>query len=100
MQEIDPEIWKAAKIYVDQKEPCLAESGDLIKPINAGLFTADHIYGEIGQYSLKQIKGRTSDTEITIFKSVGVAIQDFVVANRIYEKALIAGFGQEINLFE
>lgn len=100
MQELDPDILKNAKIIVDQKEACLTESGDLIKPINDGLFEAEHIMGEIGEYPLKQIEGRSSEKEITVFKSVGVAIQDFVVANRIYEKALLSGFGQEINLFE
>lgn len=100
MQELDPYILKESKIFVDQKEPCLAESGDLIKPINDGLFTAEHIYGEIGEFALGKINGRTSKTEITVFKSVGVAIQDFVVANRIYEKALENDFGQKVNLFE
>lgn len=100
MQELDPHILKHAKIFVDQKEACLAETGDLIKPINAGLFSDNHIHGDIGEFALKEIEGRTSETEITVFKSVGVAIQDFVVANRIYEKALKAGFGQAINLFE
>ncbi len=100
MQELDPMILKAAKIFVDQKAPCIAESGDLIKPINDGVFTAEHIQGEIGEFALGNIPGRTSDTEITVFKSVGVAIQDFVVANRIYEKSLQNPFGQEIYLFE
>lgn len=100
MQELDPQILKAAKIYVDQKEPCIAESGDLIKPIEDGIFTIKHIFGEIGEYALDRIEGRTRENEITVFKSVGVAIQDFVVANSIYEKSLQSGFGQAINLFE
>ena len=100
MQELDPGILKVSKIFVDQKEPCLAESGDLIKPINDGIFTKKHIHGEIGEFALGKINGRTSETEITVFKSVGIAIQDFVVANRIYEKALKESFGQTINLFE
>lgn len=100
MQEIDPMLLKKAKIYVDQKGPCLAESGDLIKPISDGVFAADHVFGEIGEYALNAIEGRVSDNEITVFKSVGVAIQDFIVANSIYEKALSSGFGQAINLFE
>ena len=100
MQELDPELLKAAKIYVDQKEPCLAESGDLIKPIKTGIFTPEHIFGEIGQFPLGQLNGRTSEEEVTVFKSVGVAIQDYVVANRIYEKALKMGFGQAFDLFE
>ncbi|MDX1286307.1 MAG: hypothetical protein R3182_14910, partial [Draconibacterium sp.] len=64
------------------------------------LFSPEHIRGEIGEFALGKIEGRTSENEITVFKSVGVAIQDFVVANRVYEKAIIKGFGQAINLFE
>lgn len=100
MQELDPHILKEAKIYLDQKEPCLAESGDLIKPINDRLFGPEHINGEIGEFALNKIEGRISEIETTVFKSVGVAIQDFVVANRIYEKALKESFGMTINLFE
>lgn len=100
MQELDPHLLKQAKIIVDQKEPCLAESGDLIKPIASQLFTEEHVWGDIGAYALKEIQGRTSEKEITVFKSVGVAIQDYVVANRIYEKALRVGFGQEFNMFD
>lgn len=100
MQEIDPAILKEALLFTDQKESCIVESGDLIKAINEGYFTENHIRGDIGEYTLKQIDGRTSRSEITVFKSVGVAIQDYMVANRIYEKALLSGFGQEITLFE
>ena len=100
MQELDPFLLQKAKIYVDQKEPCLAESGDLIKPINDGLFSTSHIYGEIGKFALNRIEGRKSENEITVFKSVGVAIQDFMVANKIYEKSLDGSFGQPVNLFE
>ena len=100
MQEIDPQILNNARIYVDQKNTCLAESGDFIKPINEGIFKADQISGEIGEYLLKKVDGRKSESDITIFKSVGVAIQDFIVANRIYEKSQTNNFGIEFNLFE
>jgi len=100
MQEIDPEILQKATIYVDQKEACLLESGDFIKPIKAGLFNADHIKGEIGDYALGKIAVRTSEHEITVFKSVGVAIQDFSIAHKIYEKSIAESFGQEIRLFD
>lgn len=100
MQELDPAILQNASIYVDQMEACLAESGDLIKPIQSGLFSADHVKGEIGNFISGKIKGRTSDAETTVFKSVGVAIQDFAVANKIYEKSLSGTFGQEISLFD
>lgn len=100
MQEIDPEILKSASIFVDNKESCLAESGDLIKPISNGIFTSDHIRGEIGECALGNISVRKSKSEITVFKSVGVAIQDFMVATKIYEKSILEDFGTEINLFE
>ena len=100
MQELDPELLKEARIFVDQKEPCLAESGDLIKPINDGIFTAEHVAGEIGEFALNKLQGRQTKNQITVFKSVGVAIQDYIVANGIYEKAKAEKFGQAINLFD
>ncbi|MEE4255783.1 MAG: hypothetical protein V2I47_01965, partial [Bacteroidales bacterium] len=83
MQELDPFLIKAARVYVDQIEPCVKESGDLVKAMEAGIITEDHIHGEIGEYCLEKITGRESDNEITIFKSVGVAIQDYAVATDI-----------------
>lgn len=100
MQELDPELLRDAKIYFDLKESCLRESGDFIKPLSEGLITEKQIVGEIGDYCLNKIPGRESEDEITIFKSVGVAIQDYAVATDIYNFSLIKGFGQEINLFE
>ncbi len=100
MQELDPFLIRDAKVFVDQKESCLKESGDFIKPISEGIISADHIIGEIGDFSLNKIRGRESEDEITIFKSVGVAIQDYAVATDIYNTSLTESFGQEINLFE
>ena len=100
MQELDPYLIRDAKVYVDQTEPCLKESGDLIKPLQEGIISENHIVGEIGNFLLGKISGRQSDDEITIFKSVGVAIQDFMVATDIYNQAIEQGFGQEISLFE
>jgi ornithine cyclodeaminase len=65
-----------------------------------GIINNLHIAGEIGDFCLNKIQGRESDEEITIFKSVGVAIQDYAVATNIYESSLTEFFGKEINLFE
>ena len=100
MQELDPYLIKDAKVYVDSLESCLKESGDLIKPISNGIIDQNHIKGEIGSFCLNSIAGRESENEITIFKSVGVAIQDFAVASDIYNNSLKKSFGQEIKLFE
>lgn len=100
MQELDPYLIRDAKVYVDQAEPCLKESGDLIKPISEGIISEKHIVGEIGDFCLNKIRGRESEDEITIFKSVGVAIQDYAVATDVYNTSLKEGFGHGISLFE
>lgn len=100
MQEIDPEIIKSSRIFLDDKEACLNESGDLLNVFEDPTINNENIIGEIGEYVLNRIDGRTSSDEITIFKSVGTAIQDFVVANKIYNKALTKNFGEEIRLYE
>ncbi len=100
MQELDPRLIRDARVFLDQTEPCLKESGDLIKPISEGIFTETHIAGEIGDFLLNRIAGRESDHQITIFKSVGVAIQDYAVATDIYNCSLEQGFGFDIKLSE
>ncbi|MFH0760305.1 MAG: ornithine cyclodeaminase [Bacteroidota bacterium] len=100
MQELDPLLIRDARVFLDQEEPCLKESGDLIKPILEGIINENHIAGEIGDFLLGRITGRESEDQITLFKSVGVAIQDYAVATDIYNYSLAQGFGFEINLFE
>jgi len=99
MQELDPVVVKDAKVFVDQLDSCLAESGDLIKPLDAGIIQKNHVMGEIGDFCLNKISGRESEKDITVFKSVGVAIQDYAVATDIYNNAQKKLFGTEIDLF-
>lgn len=99
MQEIDEYIIsKADKIYLDSKEAVLSEAGDFIIPIQKGIITEDIITGELGQVISKTIEGRQSENEITLFKSVGIAVQDVVTAYKIYEKALKNKVGKEIEI--
>jgi len=100
MQELDPEIIISALSYFDDKNACICETGDFQKAIESPQFSADNIAGEIGECILEKIKGRLSSEQITIFKSVGTAIQDLVVADRIFSKSLEEDFGQEIKLYE
>ncbi len=86
MQEIDPQIINNGKLFVDSREAVLKESGDLIKPIVDRIFTKEVIKAEIGELSNNINNGRTSDDEITIFKSVGLGVQDLYIANAIFEK--------------
>ncbi|MEZ4995943.1 MAG: hypothetical protein R2758_00140 [Bacteroidales bacterium] len=68
MQELDPLVIRDARVFLDSREPCLKESGDLIKPILEGIFTEDQIAGEIGDVLLNRITGRESDDQVTILK--------------------------------
>ena len=88
MQEIDPAILKTGRLFVDSRESVLKESGDLIKSIDEGIFTNDVIEAEIGELINKKAEGRRNDDEVTIFKSVGLGLQDLFMANMIYEKYL------------
>lgn len=86
MQELDPLIIKAGKLFVDSRESVLKESGDLIKPVNEHIFSEDVVDAELGELINKKANGRQNDNEITIFKSVGLGVQDLFMANSIFEK--------------
>ncbi len=98
MQELPPEWVASANVYVDHVDSCLAETGDLIIPLEKGIITHKHILGEIGDVVNGTLPGRTNNYETTLFKSVGVAVQDLAAAALIYEKAQVNHVGQEITL--
>lgn len=96
--EIPPETVARSKLVVDSIDSCLAEAGDLIQPMNQGLISRNHIHAEIGEIAAGKKMGRTSDTEITIFKTVGNAVQDLAAAARVLETALELQLGIEVKL--
>ncbi|MCX5683277.1 MAG: ornithine cyclodeaminase, partial [Planctomycetota bacterium] len=75
-----------------------AEAGDLIIPMEQGLIGKDHVYAELGELLAGAKKGRESPGEITLFKSVGVAIQDLLAADRALAGAARLGLGVELRL--
>lgn len=79
---------KASKIYFDFYDAVLAESGDLIIPINSGKFKKEKITGQMGELIRGDKKSRESDDEITWFKAVGSAVLDLVLAEKIYDLSL------------
>ena len=87
MQEIDVETIVNALVVADSRESVLAEAGDLVIPINQGLITEDHVHAEIGELNNGIKTGRTSDEQITLFKSCGVAVQDAVSASIVLKNA-------------
>ena len=95
-REVDSLTLERAKVVVDQESACLAEAGDLIQPINAGQYDAGRIYAEIGAIVAGDLPGRSDSTEITFFKSVGLAAQDLAVASLVYRRALAEGVGFQL----
>lgn len=95
MQEIPPDTVLRAKVVVDHRETSLAEAGDLLIPIHQGLISEAHIYGELGEIAAGLKPARTSPEDITLFESVGVAVQDVAVACVALELAKQQGLGTE-----
>ncbi len=99
MQELPEDILlRAGKIYVDTRDGVLNESGDIIKPVQAGRFSHDRITGELGELVLGKIPGRETEDEITVFKTTGSAVLDLVIAEKIYAAARKQKLGQMISL--
>lgn len=97
MKEIPGEaISKADHIWVDTKDGTLAEAGDLIAALKDGQATEDNI-DELGQLVNQDIPGRTNDRDITFFKTVGSAVLDIVVANKIVQAADEQGIGTTLD---
>lgn len=98
MQEIPPETILRAKVVIDHHEAALAEAGDLLIPMEQGLMSADHIYAELGEIVAGDRPGRETAGEVTIFKSVGVAVQDVAAAGAVLKAARRLDLGREVRL--
>jgi ornithine cyclodeaminase len=83
MRESDDETMRRARVYVDARDGALAEAGDLLLAIEAGAFSAADICGDLFELARGSVAGRTSDDEITLFKSVGNALEDLAAARLV-----------------
>jgi ornithine cyclodeaminase/alanine dehydrogenase-like protein (mu-crystallin family) len=86
MQELPPALVVMADVFVDQLAAVLSEPGDILGPLSEGLITASHIKGELGEILCGRIGARTDRGAITLFKSVGNAVQDIYAAKFVYDK--------------
>lgn len=98
MQELPAATVARARVVVDAVEAALHEAGDLIKPLQSGLISAEHVSIELGHVAADPTIGRQNARQITLFKSVGNAIQDMIVAGAALQRAGEAGLGQSIDL--
>jgi ornithine cyclodeaminase/alanine dehydrogenase len=97
-RELDDETVQRSKVVVDSKEAALTEAGDIIMPLKAKRINEEHIYAEIGEIVAGTKKARTNEEEITLFKSLGLGVQDAATAYLAYKKAREAGVGLEVEL--
>lgn len=98
MREVDSTTVARARVVVDTRHGALAEAGDLIVPIREGVIRADHIVAELAEVVSGAVRGRTSEEEITLFKSVGHAAQDVALARRVLDVAMAQNLGVMVSL--
>jgi ornithine cyclodeaminase/alanine dehydrogenase-like protein (mu-crystallin family) len=97
MMEFDGDVVQAAKIVVDDKEATMVESGELISAVEAGLVALDS-FVELGDLVMGRAVVRENETDVTLFKSVGLAVQDLSAGGRALESAKRMGIGTELDL--
>jgi ornithine cyclodeaminase/alanine dehydrogenase-like protein (mu-crystallin family) len=85
-QELDPKTVTRAKVVVDSTQQCV-QRGEIQTAIKMNLFRKEEIYSELSEIVLGRKKGRVNDTEITIFDSTGMAVQDITTAFAVYQLA-------------
>ena len=93
-REMDTELVRAARVFVDSRVGALAEAGDIVIPIREGAIDASHIAGELGDVFGGRTPGRQNDGEITIFKSLGMAAEDVAAARLALDRASERGLGR------
>jgi len=97
-REMPTTLVARARVYVDSRAGAMKEAGDVLLPIAEGAISERHIAGELGELAAGRVPGRSSDRDVTIFKSLGMAVEDVVAARLAVERARAIGRGREIDL--
>ena len=97
-RELDTAAVKNARLYVDRRESTLNEAGDFLFAKQEGAIDDKHIVGEIGEILTGAVPGRRTPDEITLFKSLGLGIEDLAAASHVYAKAVETGAGVSVEL--
>ncbi len=97
-RELDTEAVVNARLYVDRRDSTLNEAGEFLIPKREGVIGDEHIVGELGEVLLGRAPGRGSPAEITLFKSLGIAIEDLAAAHHIWRKAEATGAGMWVEI--
>ena len=97
-REMAPELVARGRLFVDSRAAALVESGDVVQGIKEQRFDASHVAGELGEVVLGRVPGRQTADQITIFKSLGMAVEDVVAADLVLQKAIETGAGTALTL--
>ncbi len=97
-RELDTAAIRRARLFADTREGALAEAGDVLIPLAEGAIEKTHLLGDLGDLVAGRVHGRQGAEEITIFKSVGSALEDLAAAVMAFEGAAAAGLGRHMNL--
>jgi ornithine cyclodeaminase len=98
VREMDGPLVGSGRLVVDSRAGALAEAGDIVLAIREGCCGADHIAGELGEVVAGKVPGRTSPGQITIFKSLGMAVEDVAAAELAWRRAAEQGLGRAVLL--
>ncbi|MGD0250752.1 MAG: ornithine cyclodeaminase family protein [Thermoplasmata archaeon] len=97
LRELDTEAVRRSRVFVDRRESVLTESEDVRVPLAEGAIAPAHLRGELGEVLLGTTAGRLSNEDITLFKSVGLAVEDLAAARYAYDRALALGVGSRVD---
>jgi ornithine cyclodeaminase/alanine dehydrogenase-like protein (mu-crystallin family) len=97
-REVDSQTVVRSRLYVDRRESALKEPGDLLVPLHDGDIGPEHIIGEIGELLIGSVVGRRDANELTLFKSLGLAIEDLAASAYVYTEAARTGAGVRVEL--
>jgi ornithine cyclodeaminase/alanine dehydrogenase-like protein (mu-crystallin family) len=97
-RELDTAAIAGARVYVDLRAAALAEAGDVVIPLREGAITERHIQAELGEVVAGLAEGRRTPDEVTVFKSVGLAIEDAAAAHHVHARAVREGLGTVVAL--
>jgi alanine dehydrogenase len=97
-REMDADLVGRARVFVDSRTGALAEAGDIVLAIRDGAFVAERIAGELGELAAGRVPGREHESQVTIFKSLGMAVEDVAAARLAFERATERGLGRGVVL--
>ena len=97
-RELDTEAVTMARLFVDRRESALNEAGDVLIPMREGAFGPDHIRAELGDVLVGRARGRGTSQDITLFKSLGIAVEDLACARFLYDEARSTSTGTWVEL--